>query len=184
MTMKTKKSYREKWLMRTNSDGSQKGQLYFRSYRGRVFYGTKTDPEVKGTHEFLLELNDYGEMNFKQPTHERLQRSVLHKCKKIFEAGIEEIEQLEKIPFGENQEDVSDAPDGIELNLKFTESQLEAMKKILHRMINDHSRSGFEEWDEGLFRDVVGCLIAFSNARQKLLKGEKAFVPWYHYRID
>jgi hypothetical protein len=184
-TMTTEKTSREKWLTRTSADGvKKKGQLYFNRFKGRIYYGPNLNPEEKCKREFFLEMHDGMGIPDDKETHKDIQDFILLQCQSIFSDCQESLDEHRNAPFEVDQNDISDEPDGIELNLKFTEYQLKAMKKILSQMIKEHSKTGFEQWDEEVFRDVVACFVAFSNARQKLLKGEPASIPWYHYRID
>jgi hypothetical protein len=174
---------KENWLIRTNPDGLKKGQVYFRDFKGRIFYGPNTDPEDTCKQEFMLNLHEWvGIPDAQTLTHQEIQSFILLRCRSILSECIEEIDNLRHAE--NNQHDISDEPDGIELDLEFTEHQIKAMKRILYQMIKEHSQTGFDEGREELFMDVVSCFVAFSNARQKLLRGEKAFVPWYQYRID
>jgi hypothetical protein len=172
----------EKWTTQNRLDGSLSGSLFLGDFSFQLYY--YYEPEDKYYHLYVGQHSVLHIFGIRQ-THQYLQSRLLGLARERLSKALQEIIQIESIDFSEVQEDVGQEENtGIELKMDHVLDEMGFLAKDISRITRKGKKKTLTESDRGLLDDYVACYVAYSEAKQKLLKGERAFVPWFHYRID
>ena len=172
----------EKWTTQTRLDGSLRGSITLTGFTLRLYYGY--EPE---DHCYHLLVNGHTKLRIYgiEQSHFYLQVRLLTLAREWLLQSLQEIGALEYADFAETQEDVGEEQDtGVELRMGHVLEEMDFLAKDTARIMRKGKKKMLDEGYRDLLVDYISCYVAYSEAKQKLLKGERAFVPWYHYRVD
>jgi hypothetical protein len=166
-------------------DGTLRGFLNLEMFSWRVSYEFNTESGVYDT-----QLNGWlvGTHPSEHASHRELQRLSIESARGFFRKKLDFLDKMESAlddDFEASQENVGpEERIGIEVKLPEVDREMEFLIKDTARLMRVGKKRALSEGQEDVLRDYIACYAAYARAKQTLIHGERAWLPWFLYRSD